>query len=835
MNEYSSFDIVSKEGLSGLRFKPTMYCGVMNARRGQAQILKEIVDNSVDEFGQTPEVMHYCDIFIIEDKRGGSYQVIVNDSGRGIPLTDNAFKRCITVPHTSGKYKGSGAYDASGGTFGIGLKLSAALCRQHITISRRSKGTGYLRLRGEDIDDNIIAAEKYDKTPHLNTGVLVFYEIEKGIFPDLDRFVSEGVEEILELLKFINVFIKNVQFKVYLGKGRIAETQISKLKDDINSTIAFFKDICVPEGPYKFKNLYINDTTITPAAYFKQQCNIVNTSWELEFEKTLDRKNPNDTIGYNIRLCVNRNLKNPPVILQAVNMVRTSDMTSYHITGLAMVLKEYLVKVMDLDNGRKEYFLNLYKLPMCMAIMIKCKNVEFIGQTKDAFKDKEKFLIPYMQLLRRHLYKLKPDWEVLANAILNDFEQKYRKYANKGLIVSDTANLQFSLNKVGKFTDCSTKDRTKAELFICEGDSAGGPITEGRDPEFQALFCQSGKPINPLKRTDDKRFYQNAMIQDLIKIIGLTPEDTDMSKSNFGKLIILTDADAHGQHIAAIDLGAILYKINPHMYSHGMVYVANPPLYKMATGVNKRLFFKDDTALMEMVVSKVYINALDIYMCAFNSSEKRKIESDLAFFICNMVKTVGRIVETAANTLMIEPLIFERLIPLVDYIDEIESNYINRKPYSKQLNIVKERIGADNIQYDGINRTFITTIEQIDRVIPLNNLTREIRAFVIPEYDRFKLFDIYFQVSTRYTEQYTDAPMTLMCLYYVFESLDKIAEVTRFKGLGEMNADELEATCLDPNTRILKRVTGIGDLTRICELLGSDSAPRKTIMDKIRL
>jgi len=305
--------------------------------------------------------------------------------------------------------------------------------------------------------------------------------------------------------------------------------------------------------------------------------------------------------------------------------------------------------------------------------------------------------------------------------------------------------------------------------------------------------------------------------QDIVALLGVSPKDTNLDKMRFSRIIITTDADYDGKHITALVIGMIM-QINPRIISEGKVYIANPPLYGIATK-NKTIFLRDQAAMDEIRIDTLYRELFDIELEYGKVCES--LTHDQFIALCRRVVLIGRIANNLSKTLNVSPRTLERLLHVVDLIDGDDA----------KLPKICEILSVDNAIYQRNTNSLILVVEQIEEVIPLDNLVKELKAYLLPLYAQMHWDKINLYCTTRHSEKYLHEPTTPIKLYEDFSTLDGLFTLSRYKGLGEMPADDLFFTCVDPKTRCFTRVTSIGSVDRIYDMLGVNTDARKRLIE----
>jgi DNA gyrase/topoisomerase IV subunit B len=366
------------------------------------------------------------------------------------------------------------------------------------------------------------------------------------------------------------------------------------------------------------------------------------------------------------------------------------------------------------------------------------------------------------------------------------------------------------------FYPCRLKNNTDTEIFLTEGDSAGGQVSKARDTDTQAVFQLKGKPPNAM-RIKVSKLMQNVVFRDLARILGVGPTDTDLKNMNFRNIGILVDADPDGYHISSLLIGN-LYKLNPLILEEGRVFLANPPLYTM-TVKNSSAFIRDTHALMDMRINRIYRSCIEITIRG-SSKKLMKLSGEPYREFCYLVRHIGGTIKQVATKLVIDPMIVEMLTHCVDHI---EPGHVNPQAIAKIL-------GLKQVFYHADSNSLILNAG-VDITVPLSNLALEIRKYILPHLERIRWRDFDIWCTTPITKHYNNTAVSLMQLYSIFDAVDSAYPVHRIKGLGEMTRLQLLETCTNPQTRTQTVITSVGDVDRLYAMLGVDVSARKTLID----
>ncbi|XP_009146852.1 DNA gyrase subunit B, chloroplastic [Brassica rapa] len=564
--DYSSEHIQVLEGLDPVRKRPGMYIGSTGSR-GLHHLVYEILDNAIDEaqagFASKIDVVLHAD---------GS--VSIADDGRGIP-TDlhpatrkSSLETVLTVLHAGGKFGGkSSGYSVSGGLHGVGLSVVNALSEALEVIVRR---------------DGMEFQHKYSRGKPITTLTChVLPPESRGTQGTCIRFWPDK-----------EVFTTAIQFDHNTIAGRIRELAFLNPK----VTISLKKEDEDPE-----RDLY--------SEYFYAGGLIEYVSWLNTDKKPLHdvlgfRKEINGTtVDVALQWCSDAY---SDTMLGYANSIRTID-GGTHIEGVKASLTRTLNSLAKKLKVIKEKDINLsgehVREGLTCIVSVKVPDPEFEGQTKTRLGNPEvrKIVDQSLQEYLTEYLELHPDvLESIISKSLNAYKAALAAKRARELVRSKSILKSSSLP--GKLADCSSTDPAVSEIFIVEGDSAGGSAKQGRDRRFQAILPLRGKILN-IERKDEAAMYKNEEIQNLILGLGLgvKGEDFNMDNLRYHKIIILTDADVDGAHIRTLLL-TFFFRYQRALFDAGCIYVGVPPLFKVERGKQAHYCY-DEAALKQVIAS----------------------------------------------------------------------------------------------------------------------------------------------------------------------------------------------------------------------------------------
>ncbi len=550
---YSAESIVVLEGLEPVRKRPGMYIGT-TSQKGVNEILREIVDNAIDE----ALVGFSKNIHIIIQKSG---YMTVHDDGRGIPIEKNkkynlsALELVMTKLHAGGKFSTS-AYKISGGLHGVGASVVNALS-EHTIVEVKREGKIYRQeyKRGKPLY-TVKSVDKSMLDFPFNQGTAVSF------IPD-----SEIFKETIEIN--YQAFKRQVKERAYLISG--VKFRIQNFKE--NDRLSYYFD-----GGIKslIKDMNRGKKELHPSIYIKKQ---------------EDDKEVEVVIQYNDSISEN--------VMSFVNVINTHE-GGTHLTGfriaLTKAINSYAKKILSEKDFKEALTGDDTKEGLSAIIYLKMPstNLQFEGQTKSKLGNSEAqtFVQQAVSEYLDVLFEENPGIarEIISKVFLAQRARLAAKAAKDAVLrkgALDGASLP------GKLADCQEKDPAKSELFLVEGDSAGGSAKQGRNRKFQAIFPLRGKILNTEKAYLD-RILEFKELRELVIALGMgIGENVDYAKLRYHKVIIMTDADVDGEHILTLIL-TFFFRHLPSVIENGHLYVAQPPLFKVQSGKNIQYAYSDE-------------------------------------------------------------------------------------------------------------------------------------------------------------------------------------------------------------------------------------------------
>lgn len=814
LKDYNADSIVSLSPTQHIRRRPNAYIGDRGVS-GQRHCLWEIISNSVDELILKPQGGPIW-MGILCDRKNGRYQFFVKDTGRGIP--EARLVKATTSIGTSGKMD-SGAYLASGGQFGIGAKVAAALSTRYRIISANylEKVVGSLYLENGEIVDH------HNEKISLPPGVITVVELDlKQFFTEGEEFMTTGYLDLVSICKQLNIFNPNLNFQFYwydrLLPNAFWKTDTLAAADIIDDFIATKPHTVIyAANEVADKNAYLFEL-------WKTNSNVV---WQDSYHK--DPIGAKDRLGFDVRLFFTRkSATGSPQYFISVNNVMLPDKTDNSATVTFLeVLRQQLAQYIP-EPQLKEFLLGDYRLPtMLLALGIRYNGAELSGVTKTSFKDAI-FAKQFGTELKQLFVSLGAEyWQRCADAIKADLQLRFTQFYDIPVSKSEGRKIFVELNFPNNYHECRG-GTDHDELFIVEGRSAGNIVTT-RDNQFQAIYETRGKPNNAATQYNQlsdnrKKLLKDPLYQDLMRILNIGPNTTDMNVCRFKKIIIATDADPDGYHIATLHLNNF-YILNPRIIESGMVWLANPPLYSMNLTAENRLFLRDKLALQEALIQFAYKPDIQVRIKtnAGIIENQPVVEREMWY----LVDHLGSLFTQVAKQLDIPLLILERLIFAIEYIYP-QPNYRKIQEFFKSA----DPEGYVRVIPDPRSRSLVVSIGDQDHPIGLDAIQETIITHLLPWVIKVKYRELEFLVKSTHADSSLaqEQPMTMMMLYICMQHLASRFKVSRYKGLGQMPPESCRNTIMNPLTRSMTQITAPGDPHFNYALLGKDSTERKQLL-----
>jgi DNA gyrase subunit B len=770
----SSIDVL--EGLEPVRLRPSMYIGNVDVA-GLHHLVYEVVDNSIDE-----AMAGHCDRISVTVHTDNS--VSVEDNGRGIPVDIHktekvpAVEVVLTKLHAGGKFDND-TYKVSGGLHGVGVSVVNALSR---------------RLEAEIYQNGKIYYQTFEKGIKTSELSVVGKTDKRGtkihFFPDESIFNS--VEYTYDILT------RRLRELAFLNAG--------------------IRIVLEDERSDKVEDFFYEGGIVSFVEYLNRRHTGMHKPILIEGVKT----------DVQIEMAIQYNDTYKENIYSFANNINTIE-GGFHLIGFKAGLTRTLNQYSNNGNLPKKLSSKIsgddVREGLTAIISVRIKSPQFEGQTKTKLGNSEvKGLVE--SLVNEKLSAFLEENPSVAKKIISkavdaararDAAKRARDLArNKGALIDSTLP--------GKLAECQSSDPEVREVFLVEGDSAGGSAKQGRDRKFQAILPLRGKILNVEKARFDK-ILRSEEIKNIITALGtgFGSEEYDIQKIRYKKVIIMTDADVDGSHIRTLLL-TFFYRQMPEIINKGYLYIAQPPLFKVGKGKNE-IYLKDETAYNDFILKKI-CEKISIY-----TGPDKKLLSDhaLYLFVCNLSEyfsSINKFEHQGIPNDIIETLINENVADKAFLQDKQKVQKIRKLLQGKGYDIEPE-IWNDERQvfeidlkepiHKKIGRAFIYSSEYQKCI----NAGRSIIENSQPPF---------LIVNTETKEVNYEVDNTRELLHYLIQEGKKGLNVQRYKGLGEMNPDQLWETTMNPEKRMMLQVK-VDDFLETDEiftiLMGDQVEPRR--------
>ena len=796
---YDASNIRVLEGLEAVRMRPGMYIG-STSQRGLHHCIYEIVDNSIDE-----SLAGYCTEIHVTVHKDNS--VTVEDNGRGIPVNikpetgKSALEIVHTVLHAGGKF-GDGGYKVSGGLHGVGASVVNALSEKMVVeVSRDGFVWRQQYLRGEPTGP-------VEKTvPTTKTGTKSTFWLDPEIFTETTEIDVDVIATRFREMAFLNKGLKIILH----DEKDTGKDETYHYEGGIGSYVAFLN--------------HNRTVMFDEPIYMEKVVDKIKVEVAMQY-----------TDSYN------------ESILSFANNINTHQ-GGTHLTGfrnaITRVLNDYARTNKILKDSEQNLSGDDVREGLTAIVSVKIENPEFEGQTKEKLGNSE--VMPAVQdVVKEKLQEWLEFNPKLARTIIEKTlqAQRAREAARKARELTRRKSVLENSTLPGKLADCSNREPEKCEIYIVEGDSAGGSAKQGRNRMFQAILPLRGKILNVEKARLDK-IYANNEIQSMVQAFGITisknEEEFNLEKLRYHKIIIMTDADVDGAHIRTLLL-TFFFRYAKPLIENGYVYIAQPPLFKVTQGKTSEYLY-DEHALDKMLKERG-IKSLSL---SDKTKSKVKTGDELLTLLSNMstfYKSYNNPILNIIPSVVLRGLIRSEIQP-EDFADQEKMNkvieYLSHylKDHAENYNVAEAKNYEVSLKYNPDSAKYSIQLDLFENehefitsnIIKSNEFKRLknsyplIRDFLIEEEDTLIL-----ETESGETEIKS------------FEQLQKIVDdrgqkgltIQRFKGLGEMMPQQLWETTMDPETRTLLKVN-IED-AMMCDqlfdiLMGDKVEPRRDFIE----
>ncbi len=802
-SDYKADNIKVLEGLEAVRKRPGMYIGD-TAERGLHHLVYEIVDNSIDE-----SLAGECDRVDITIHIDNSVTVV--DNGRGIPVDMHATEKrpaaevVLTKLHAGGKFE-KGAYKVSGGLHGVGLSVVNALAESlEVEIKRDGKVYQQAYERGEPL------APLKEMGTTTERGTRITFKPDPTVFETVD-LSFDLLSQRLRELAFLN-----------RGLRILIDDQRSDKKHE------FFYE----GGIVSFvEHLNRVKTAIHPKVIY------------LQGEKD----------GTDVEIALQWNDSYTETVYSFANNINTAE-GGTHLIGFKAALTRTINNYATGSNLLKKDEDNLQgddvREGLTGVISVKVPEPQFEGQTKTRLGNSDvKGIVEALINERLATYFAEHPGEAKKIVSKGIEAARVREATRKAKELARRKGALDSASLPGKLADCQERDPALSEIFLVEGDSAGGSAKQGRDRRNQAILPLKGKILNVEKARFDKML-SSQEIRLLLTALGAgVKDDYDSEKLRYHTVIIMTDADVDGSHIRTLLL-TFFYRQIPDLVEKGYLYIAQPPLYKVKRGKQER-YLKDENSLEDYLIEKGTEN-LRVRPAEANGNGAREVRGTALQAFVKKVVRMDKLLQLMARKhkerALVEALLLRRdfdaehlrdedgvkdlAVQLASYVNLVTpeigpmSGVTERDPEHDCWKLVcSTRSNGSGIR-TVIDREFVTSPEYRE----LKRLHGELRAsgdspFVVEEGERTE--------RTEETRAQKDLRSHRALLEFVMERGKKGQYIQRYKGLGEMNPEQLWETTMDPASRVLLQVRiedGVEADDIFSTLMGDHVEPRRKFIE----
>lgn len=780
INDYGADKIKVLEGLSAVRKRPAMYIGSTSSQ-GLHHLVYEIVDNSIDE-----ALAGMCDEITVAINLDGS--VTVEDNGRGIP-TDihptegrSAAEVVLTVLHAGGKFDNS-SYKVSGGLHGVGVSVVNALSSQlELEIRREGKIYKQSYRQGEPQAPLVVVGDTKKR------GTRITFLPDETIF-ETTEFSFDVLSRRLRELAFLNAGVRII---------------ISDEREEGKRHEFHYEGGIVSFVEYLNRN---KNSLHQKPIYFRGEKSGVDIEIAMLYNDSYDEK-----------------------VFSFANNINTHE-GGTHLVGFRAALTRTMNTYASANNLLKNVKVSIsgedLREGLTAVISVKIPQPQFEGQTKTKLGNSE--VKGYVEsLMNEKLSVFLEENPAVAKKILEKSidAARAREAARKARELTRRKGALDVSNLPGKLADCQERDPALCELYLVEGDSAGGSAKQGRDRKFQAILPLKGKILNVEKARFDKML-SSQEIGTLITALGtgIGKDDFDVAKLRYHRIIIMTDADVDGSHILTLLL-TFFFRQMPQVVERGHLYIAQPPLYKVKRG-KKELYLRNEAAMQNYLLEE----GTDEMTMLLESGSKTYAGKQIIPILKQLVEyraLLDKFVRKGINEDLVRVLL---RLGIKGAIEDLEGLA------PRMANIANVYDGADYKILD--DKRIIVRLGNL-RIALDNHTVNLIGSYeygLLAESFR-KVRDIFGSgravVSNEGNEVFATT-IGLELLSFFMESAKKGLNIQRYKGLGEMNPDQLWETTMDPANRTLLQVK-IEDVVEadsvFTVLMGDQVEPRRDFIEQ---
>jgi len=815
VEQYGAASIQILEGLEAVRKRPGMYIGDTSDGTGLHHLVFEVLDNSIDE-----ALAGYCSEITVVIQTDNSISIV--DNGRGVPTgikyddkhdpKRSAAEIVMTELHAGGKFD-QNSYKVSGGLHGVGVSCVNALSKWLKLTIRRDGKTHYMEFERGVIKNRNIQDEKGVTTSPITvtgdtelSGTEVHFLADETIFGNVEFHYEILVKRIREL-SFLNngVHIKLIDQRTGQEEDFAFSGGVKGFVEYINQT----KNVLHPNIFYAEGN--------RPSDLGGQITAEVSMQWNDSFSEQV--------------LCFTNNIPQRD--------------GGTHLTGLRAAMTRVINKYIDEHEVAKKAKVEIsgddMREGLTCVLSVKVPEPKFSSQTKDKLVSSE-VRGPIEEIvaeaLSAYLQERPADAKILCGKIVD--AARAREAARKARDMTRRKGVLDGLGLPGKLADCQEKDPTKSELFIVEGDSAGGSAKQGRDRRFQAILPLKGKILNVEKARFDKMLASQEVVT-LITVLGtgIGVEEYKADKLRYHRIIIMTDADVDGSHIRTLLL-TFFYRQMPELIERGHIYIAQPPLYKVKFGKSEQ-YIKDDVELNQLLLK------IALETASLQTPTGEIIEGEALNELAKHYQVIQSIVDRLSRTIDEDALraiasgtplnldteksaneSADRLrVALVDSLNPLAlppEIIVQKEDRTERFRLLLSRRIHGNLRLSSINSDFVHG----DDYQSLSNAAAVLSGKVLPG-SKVRRGD-----PDKSQKEQTISDFRAAFSWLLSEA-ERVLSRQRYKGLGEMNPSQLWETTMDASSRTLLQVKIEDAITAdqvFTTLMGDEVEPRRAFIEK---
>ena len=800
---YNSDSIQVLKGLEAVKKRPGMYIGDTEDGTGLHHMVHELVDNSIDE-----ALAGYCDeILVIIHKEEA---VTVKDNGRGIPVDlhpeekVSAAEVIMTTLHAGGKFDDN-SYKVSGGLHGVGISVVNALSEKLVLrISREGS------LYQQEYSDGAPIAPIEKIADSTETGTECYFK------PSPDTFSEAIFQRDVLIKKLRELAFLNAGVKIVLQDEREGFEEIFSYDGGLSAFVEYLNE---------------NKASLNDIFHFSQNSR-------------------EDEIGVEIALQWNDGYQEQ--ILCYTNNIPQGD-GGTHLAGFRGALTRTLNSYVEREDLQKKAHVNTTgddaREGLTAVISVKVPDPKFSSQTKDKLVSSEVKGAVEQELakaLSEYLDENPQEAKAITSKMID--AARAREAARKAREMTRRKGALDIAGLPGKLADCSEKDPALSEIYLVEGDSAGGTAKQGRDRKIQAVLPLRGKILN-VERARFDVMLSSQVIGSLITALGcgIGHEEFNIEKLRYHKVIIMTDADTDGSHIRTLLL-TFFFRQMPQLLENGHIYIAQAPLYKMKKS-GREEYLKDDIELEEYYLQ----GAVDDAKLMINDSAP-PIQAEKLYELMRLYTNSLKVLHGNSRELPIELSESFLKVPTLDPSDLLDEsklqiwcdgliNAIGQTPENQlSISVAQEpEPDSEESQSKEEKATYYVSIEMIIKgartFLELKKPFFESRNYRALEPATAQLQGLLEETaSIERSGKVLSTPEYFSDVYYwLMEEAKKGVNVQRYKGLGEMNADQLQETTMDPNARRMLKISvedAVGADRIFNTLMGDQVEPRRDFIDK---